>query len=70
MTNSQKSNAEIETEEALTHMNSIIQSQPVKVQDAEYLVETCSKILYKCSELRKSRDNWRDRAEQAEAKLK
>ena len=67
--NSHKSNAEIQVEEAINHMNIMISKQNVNIKDAEYLVGTCYKVLYKCEELRKSRDNWRNRAEAAESKL-
>ena len=63
-----KSNAEIQTEAALQHLTIMISKQMVRVEDAEYMVGMVSKLLYKCEELRKSRDNWRLRAEKAETK--
>lgn len=65
-----KSSAEIQATEALNHINIMIQKQNVKIQDAQYLSEMVAKVLYKCEELRISRQNWRVRAEIAEAKLK
>jgi len=64
-----KSNAEIQIKEAINHMEVMMSKQPVRIEDAEYLIGTSYKVLEKCGELRKSRDNWRNRAEQAEAKL-
>lgn len=61
-----KSNAEIQIEEAINHMEVIISKQNVKIPDAIYLKEMACKVLFKCEELRKSRDNWRSRAEMAE----
>ena len=65
-----KSNAEIQTKEALNHINIMISKQSVKIQDAQYLSDMVVKILSKCEELRLSRDRWRLRAETAEKKLK
>ena len=65
-----KSNAEIQIEAAINHMEVMMSKQPVRTEDAEYLIGTSYKVLYKCEELRKSRDNWRNRAEKAESKLK
>jgi len=70
MTKTPKSNAEIQIEEAINHMEVMMSKRVVRTEDAEYLIGTSYKVLYKCEELRKSRDNWRNRAEQAEAKLK
>jgi len=65
-----KSNAEIQTEEAINHMKIMISKQNVKIQDAEYLVGTCYKVLYKCEELRKSRDLAICRRNEAQEELK
>lgn len=65
-----KSNAELQIEAAINHMKIMISNQNVRIPDAEYLLGMSYKILYKCEELRKSRDKWRDRAEKAELKLK
>jgi len=65
-----KSNAEIQIEEAINHMEIMIKKQNVKIPDAEYLKEMAYKVLHKCEELRKSRDNWRIRSEIAEKKTK
>ncbi len=65
-----KSNAEIQVEEAINHMEVMMSKQVVRTEDARYLINTSYKVLQKCEELRKSRDNWRNRAEQAEVKLK
>jgi len=64
-----KSNAELQIEAAINHMEVMINKQNVKVEDATYLKDMAIKVLIKCEELRKSRDNWRARAETAEAKL-
>lgn len=70
MNKTPKSSAEIQTEEALNHIDVMISNQNVKIEDAIYLSRMVAKLLYKCEELRKSRDNWRTRSETAEAKLK
>lgn len=70
MNKTPKSNAEIQTEEALNHIEIMISKQSVKISDVQYISNTVAKLLYKCEELRKSRDNWRIRAETAESKLK
>jgi len=53
---SPKSAAETEIKEAINHMKLIIDSQNVKIPDAEYLTNIACKVLFKCEELRKSRD--------------
>lgn len=63
-----KSSAEILTEQALNHFDIIISQQKVKVKHAQYLSLVVSKLLYKCEELRISRDRWRERCEVAESK--
>ena len=70
LTKTPKSNAEIQVEEAINHMEVMMSKQVVRTEDARYLINTSYKVLQKCEELRKSRDNWRNRAEQAETKLK
>jgi len=65
-----KSNAEIQTKEALDHITIMINKQSVRIDDAKYLRDMVGKLLLKTEELRKSRDSWRNRSEQAEAKLK
>lgn len=62
-----KSNAELQIEEAIKHMEVMMSKQIVKTEDARYLINTSYKVLAKCEELRKSRDKWRVRAETAEA---
>ena len=65
-----KSNAELQAEQALDHINIMISKQSVKIQDAQYLSEMVSKVLSKCEELRLSRDNHRNKRKMAEKKLK
>ena len=65
-----KSSAELQIEESINHMEVMMSKQVVRTEDARYLINTSYKVLQKCEELRKSRDNWRNRAEQAEVKLK
>jgi len=64
---SQKSVAEIQIKEAIKHMRIIIDSQNVKISDAERLLSIACKVLIKCEELRKSRDNWRLKYENEKA---
>ena len=66
----QKSAAELQTIAALDHIEIMISKQQVKIEDAKYMVNTVSKLLYKCEELNKSRAGWRKRAETAEKELK
>ena len=61
---SEKSVAEIEIKEEINHMDDLISQQNVKIEDAEVLVAKAIKIWAKCEELRKSRDNWRNKYEQ------
>lgn len=70
MTKTPKSSAEIQTEEALNHIDTMISKQNVKIEDAQYLSRMVTKVLYKCEELRKSRDNHRKRRILIEEKLK
>jgi hypothetical protein len=67
---SPKSNAEIQVIQAIDHMEVMMSKQVVRTEDVRYIINTSYKVLEKCEELRKSRDNWRGRAERAEAKLK
>jgi len=65
-----KSNAELQAEAALNHINVMISKQSVKIQDAQCLSEMVAKLLYKAEELRISRDNHRNKRKMAEQKLK
>ena len=67
---SPKSNAEIQIEEAINHMDIMISQQNVRIPDAEYLRNMSYKVLYKCEELRKSRDRAIERRNEAQDKLK
>lgn len=67
---SEKSDIEYAIEEAINHMGIMIQKSVVKIEDAEYLVEQAFRVLQKCEELRLSRDNWRNRCEEAEEHLR
>jgi hypothetical protein len=53
---SKKSIAELQIEEAINHMEIIINKQNVRIPDAKCLADMACKILLKCEELRKSRD--------------
>jgi len=53
---SQKSAAETEIKKEINHMKTLIDNQNVKIPDAEHLINIACKILFKCEELRKSRD--------------
>lgn len=66
----QKSSAEIQTEEALNHIEIMIQKQNVRIQDAQYLSDMVTKLLYVCERLRISRDNHKEKRKMAEEKLK
>lgn len=68
--NSPKSSAEIQTEAALNHIEIMISKQPIRVEDANYMIDTVAKLLDKCKELRISRDNHREKRKSAEQKLK
>lgn len=68
--NSPKSNAEIQATEALTHINIMISKQSVRIEDAQYLSSMVAKVLNKCEELRKSRDNHRSKRKMVEKKIK
>ena len=65
-----KSNAETQVIQAIDHMEVMMSKRVVRTEDVRYVINTSYKVLEKCEELRKSRDNWRNRAEQAEVKLK
>lgn len=60
---SSKSLAEVNIEENLVYIGKLIQNQSVKISDAEKLEYLGFKVLHKCEELRKSRDNWRKKYE-------
>ena len=70
MIKSTKSNAEIQVIQAIDHMEVMMSKRVVRTEDVRYVINTSYKVLQKCEELRKSRDKWRNRAEQAETKLK
>lgn len=65
-----KSVAEIQIKEAIDHMTIMISKQNVKIPDAEYLLGMSYKVLYKCEELRKSRDLAISRKDEAQQELK
>ena len=67
---SPKSSAELQTEAALDHFSIMIKNQNIKVGDALYISEMVVKILYKCEELRISRDNHKHKRFLAEQELK
>ena len=65
-----KSSAELQTEAALNHIDIMISKQSVKIKDAQYLSLVVTKLLYKCEELRKSRDNHYQKRLLSEKELK
>lgn len=67
---SSKSAAEFQTIAALDHIEIMISKQSVKVEDAKYLSDLVSKVLYVCERLRISRDNHKEKRRMAELKLK
>lgn len=56
---SNKSVAEIEMSEILNECETIVDENYLTTNDAKKLLEKGYKLLNKCEELRKSRDNWR-----------
>jgi len=65
-----KSAIEIEMINTILDMEEKIDRTNLTVEDGKSLIGSTVKCLEKCAELRKSRDNWRNRAEVAELKLK
>ena len=61
-----KSASEIEMEELLKECEDIVDDSYLKTQDARRILDAGYKLLAKTEELRKSRDNWRMRAEKSE----
>ena len=58
---SEKSSAEIEMEELLEECKDIVDNNYLTTQDARKLLVKGYKLLYKCEELRISRDNWKNK---------
>jgi len=56
--------------DALKHMQIMSEKAVVRVEDVNYLIDACYKLLMNFDDMEKSRANWRKRAEEAEAKLK
>jgi len=56
--------AEIEIKEEIDIMAGIIETTLITVTDAKKLSAAACKVLMKCEELRKSRDNWRTKYEE------
>ena len=56
--------------DALNHIQVVMKKAVVRVEDVEYLLETGVKLLLEFERVYESRENWRLRAEIAEAKLK
>ena len=65
-----KSIAELETIESIKKIEQLINDQEMKVGDANQILKILCKLLNKCEELRKSRDNHRYKKELVELKLK
>jgi len=57
-------------QDALMHLQVMINKSNVRVEDAKYLLDAGIKLLLNYEEMEKSRLKWRTRAEQAEQKLK
>jgi len=57
-------------QDALMHLQVMINQSNVRVEDAKYLLDAGIKLLLNYEEMEKSREKWRIRAEQAEQKLK
>jgi len=64
---SEKSAAEIEI---MRVWNDLMSYGFISVHDFKKFLSRLSSLLFKCEELRKSRDKWRARAENAEKELK
>ena len=60
---SKKSEIEIEMERLLKKGENIIDDKYLTTREAREVLDYCYKILSKCEELRKSRDNWRNKYE-------
>ena len=56
--------------DAMKHMESVKSNAVVRVEELDYLMTTCYKLLMKYEDVMKGRASWRLRAEIAEAKLK
>ncbi len=59
---SEKSVAELEMIELLNECETIVDENYLTTNDAKKILEKGYKLLNKCEELRKSRDNWRNKA--------
>lgn len=57
-------------EDALSHMDVMINKSVIRVEDAQYLLNAGAKLLLQYERVFDSRAKWRIRAEIAEAKLK
>lgn len=57
-------------EDALQHMDAMINKSVIRVEDAQYLLNAGAKLLLQYERVFDSRSKWRIRAETAEAKLK
>ena len=60
---SEKSVSEIQMKEILDEAEEIIDDSYLKTRDARKILDAGYKLLLKCEEIRKSRDNWRDKHE-------
>jgi hypothetical protein len=58
-----RSEIEIEMINTILEMEKKIDRTKLTVEDGKLLVQKASRCLTKCEELRKSRDNWRNRFE-------
>ena len=63
MKKSPKSAAELLIEKEISCMEDIISHSKVEVDDARLLIYKAIKIWEKCEDLRKSRDNWKNKYE-------
>jgi len=64
----ERSNAELFIEFSMKKFQQIISSTKITIRDAEELLSGMGRILMKCEELRKSRDNWREKYEKEKIK--
>ena len=70
MIKSEPSIAEVEIKEEIDIMGNMIETTLVTVLDAKKVAAAAGKVLMKCEELRKSRDNWHQKYDELENKKK
>ena len=65
---SEPSVAEIQIQEELDKFSSVISTTLITIADARKLEAAGYKVLHKCEELRKSRDNWKNKYDEIKEK--